>query len=197
MGSALKSTNGAATWTRLTALPFCYEVQDLAIDPQTPTTIYVATRGSGVLKTTDDGASWSAVNTGLSDGAELSVAALAIDPVDPDIIYAGNANGVFRSTNGGASWSYVSRGAMARVRALAIDPLDPAVVYAGGGSGVFQSADGGSSWIAINAGLTSLDVSDLAIDPALPTTLFAATAEGAFVLDQSTELEAGVNGPDR
>ena len=97
----------------------------------------------------------------------------------------------------GASWNHVSRGAMARVRVLAIDPLDPAIVYAGGGSGVFKSADGGSSWMAINAGLTSPDVSDLAIDPALPTTLYAATAEGAFVLDQSTELEAGGNGPER
>ena len=44
-------------------------VYALAIDPLTPTTLYAGTYGGGVFKSTDGGASWSAVNTGLTNSA--------------------------------------------------------------------------------------------------------------------------------
>src|SRR5437667_448603 len=37
----------------------------LAIDPQTPTTLYASSSGGSVFKSTDGGGNWSAVNTGL------------------------------------------------------------------------------------------------------------------------------------
>src|SRR5688572_1798880 len=65
----------------------------LAIDPVTPTTLYAGTldpagtgRG-GVYKSTNGGASWTAINTGL--GRFPAVHALAIDPVTPTTLYAG------------------------------------------------------------------------------------------------------------
>jgi hypothetical protein len=65
-------------------------VQALVIDPVTPTTLYAGTAGGGVYKSTDGGASWSALNNGLAD---IDVEALAIDPVTPSIIYAGTLGG--------------------------------------------------------------------------------------------------------
>jgi hypothetical protein len=47
----------------------------------------------GVYKSKDGGASWSAMNTGLTD---LNVTALAIDPSTPTILYAGTEVGVFK-----------------------------------------------------------------------------------------------------
>ena len=44
------------------------------------------TDGQGVLKSTDGGESWTAINSGL---ANLSIRALAIDPFNPTTIYAG------------------------------------------------------------------------------------------------------------
>jgi len=65
----------------------------LAIDPQRPTTLYAGTDG-GVYKSTDGGANWQAINTGLTN---LGVNALAIDPRTPTTLYAGTAGGgVFR-----------------------------------------------------------------------------------------------------
>jgi len=52
----------------------------MAINPTTPTTLYAGTYGGGVFKSTDGGATWSAVNTGLTN---KSVRALAIDPTPP------------------------------------------------------------------------------------------------------------------
>ena len=71
-----KSTDGGANWFALnTGLPNI-RVDALAIDPSTPTTLYVGT-DSGVYKSTDGGTSSRRINTGLTN---LSVNALAIDP---------------------------------------------------------------------------------------------------------------------
>ena len=52
-----------------------------------------------MFKSTNGGATWSAVNTGLTD---TYVNALAIDPATPATLYAGTwGGGVFKSTNGG------------------------------------------------------------------------------------------------
>ena len=77
--------NTGLTWTHL-------HRPALALDPTTPTTLYAGTDGGGVFKTTDGGASWSPVNTGLTCGRSLSpcnVSALALDPTTPTTLYAG------------------------------------------------------------------------------------------------------------
>jgi hypothetical protein len=111
----------------------------LAIDPQTPSTVYagVSPYGSnlsGVLKSTDGGASWTAVNNGLPP--RTVARALAIDPEAPLTLYAGTDGGVFKSTDGGANWSAMNEGPTnPSVHALVIKPLD---LYAGTyGGGVF------------------------------------------------------------
>src|SRR5262250_3185752 len=65
-------------------------VYALALDPTTPTTLYAGTGGGGVFKSTTGGASWSAVNTGLTN---TSVRALAIERLTPSTLYAGTFGG--------------------------------------------------------------------------------------------------------
>ena len=66
----------------------------LAINPLTPSTLYAGTWGGGVFRSTDSGATWTAVNTGLTN---QSVYALAINPLTPSTLYAGTwGGGVFR-----------------------------------------------------------------------------------------------------
>jgi len=64
----------------------------LAINPQTPDTLYVGTSG-GVFKSTDGGMNWTAINRGLTNRVGLSI---AINPNSPDILYAGTEGGVFK-----------------------------------------------------------------------------------------------------
>ena len=81
---------GTNVWTPIG--PEGGTINTLAIDPTTPSTLYAGTNG-GVFKSTDGGAHWGAVNTGLTN---LTVLALAIDPAAPNTIYAGtNGNSVF------------------------------------------------------------------------------------------------------
>src|SRR5262249_2422450 len=70
-------------------------------------TLYAATDGSGVFRSTDGGSSWVSMNAGIA-GDDLSITALALDPLPPATLYAGTATGkVFRFTTGGGSWQVV------------------------------------------------------------------------------------------
>ena len=63
----------------------------LAIDPRDARTIYLGTQ-TGVIRSTDGGENWSAVNSALPG---ISVSSLAIDPQEPYSVYAGTDAGLF------------------------------------------------------------------------------------------------------
>src|SRR5262245_2866064 len=178
---------GVEVWTKHGL--YGRDITALAIDPHIPSTLYAATSG-GVFQSTNSGASWRSVMTGLTN---TDVKALAIDPMAPSTLYAGTwGGGVFQSTDSGASWSPVNTGLTANtnVNALAIDPMTPSTLYAGTqGDGTFKSTNSGASWSPVNTGLydaasdpptIAYFVHALAIDPATPRTLYAATEGGVF-----------------
>src|SRR5687768_8870098 len=84
-----------------------------------------------------------------------------------------------RVAAGSSAWTSLGPGG-GLITALAIDPTAPTTLYAGTlGGGVFHSTDGGGSWTAINAGLTNLFISALAMTPA---TLYAGTGASVFAM---------------
>jgi photosystem II stability/assembly factor-like uncharacterized protein len=146
----------------------------IAIDPRDGKVVYVAAQGPlwsaggerGLYKSTDGGKTWKAAlsfsdNTGVTD--------VALDPSNPDIVYAaswqrrrhfytlingGPESAIHKSTDGGATWTRLRSGLppgdLGRI-GLAVSPVDPNVVYAtveaaGQGSGVFRSNDKGATW---------------------------------------------------
>src|SRR5438309_4775750 len=136
---AEKATAQDAVWT--TYGPYGGIIEALAIDPQTPTTLYAGapcTGGaadlegrSGVYKSIDGGRSWRAANT---DSNDTCIHALAVDPQMPTTVYAANGGGVSKSTDGGTTWSTASDGLPGNpVFQLAIDPQTPTTLYASGG----------------------------------------------------------------
>ena len=181
-----QSGDSGATWSLVNPRPTCC-ISTLAIDPQTPSTIYALTRDGGVLKSIDRGSNWIPANLGLpvDAGGRYRITSLVIDPENASALYTGNAlpgGGVFKTTDGGESWDLVNSGLPAGgIVALAINPQDPAMIYAiAQGNfgektgGVYKSTDGGTSWTAVNAGLDSnaYYVSILAIDPSNPDMVY-------------------------
>jgi hypothetical protein len=111
---------------------------DLAVDPQTPTTVYGGSR-AGVYKTTDAGAHWFSVSNGLPGDGHPIVDSLVMDLQDPSTLYAGisvrpvfepKGHGVFKTNDGGNTWTAATAGLGRYTFALAVDSQTPSTVYA-------------------------------------------------------------------
>ncbi len=70
------------------------------------------------------------------------VLTLAIDPVNPQVLYSGTTQGVSRSGDGGRTWRLVLRDSGYN-HVVAIDPKDPRTVYAGVAAGIARRERGG------------------------------------------------------
>lgn len=151
-------------------------VSAVAIDSSAPPTLYAATV-DGLIKSTDSGASWIAIQSELPHGVET----VAVDPQHPSTVYAVTSGKVFKSTFGGGSWREVSEGLSGKpVHALAMHPTTSSTLYAATDDGVFASIDGGEHWQAAQAGLLSTQVLAVAIDPNTPRIVYAGTSAGVF-----------------
>jgi photosystem II stability/assembly factor-like uncharacterized protein len=172
-----KSVDGGKHWTHV-GLKQSEHIGRIVIDPRDPDVVYVAAQGPlwttggdrGLYRTTDGGKTWNRIlhiddRTGVSD--------IALDPRDPDVVYAaayerhrrvwtlingGPGSGLHKSTDGGKTWQKLSNGLpkeeLGRI-GIAISPVDPDVIYAlveasGKAGGAFRSVDAGGNWEKMN-----------------------------------------------
>ena len=126
--------------------------------------------GLGVYKSADGGKTWKPTNTALSQDAH--VAAIAVDPIDPDRVFIGTTNhGLLLSTNGGTSWQQVKGGLPGKaVISLAINPDDPNFMAAGIiNQAVYISKDSGTTWKQSASGMPAeAALQAIVFDPANP-----------------------------
>jgi photosystem II stability/assembly factor-like uncharacterized protein len=187
-GGGFKSIDGGASWQALTGAG---GGNSIALDPTTSGVVYLGELG-GVSLTRDGGITFSFIQgSGLPPER---IAALAVDPATPSIVYAGTTNrAVFQSTDSGLHWSALATTGLidTSITTIAIDPSATATIYVGTPlGGVARSTNAGGSWTAVNSGLTLagnafLQVDALAMDPRSPATLYlAASVPGGQGLGQ-------------
>jgi photosystem II stability/assembly factor-like uncharacterized protein len=139
-----------------------------------------------MLKSTDGGQSWSAVDTGLPSGA--LVVSVGFDPKDAAAIYmavvfpTAEAGGILKSTDGGKSWRAISTGLPANtpIQSLAIDPVTSSTMYLIANGTLFKSIDGGTHWSKSANGLAAVDIGALAVDRFDAGTVYAAAGNSLF-----------------
>ncbi|MGZ3530829.1 MAG: WD40/YVTN/BNR-like repeat-containing protein [Vulcanimicrobiaceae bacterium] len=183
-GGIWKSTNYGQSWTNISdgKLPGVADpIGALAVAPSDPRVIYAGTgeadirgdfdTGDGIYKSSDAGKTWK--YAGLRETHMTT--ALAIDPRDPNVVYASSMGhvfkpnaerGVFKTTDGGKTWRKVlfvdaNTGGVQVV----MDPRNASVLYAamwqaqrvpwkltsgGAGSGLYKTTDGGAHWTKIS-----------------------------------------------
>jgi photosystem II stability/assembly factor-like uncharacterized protein len=169
-----KSEDGGKTWQHL-GLDDTRQIGSIVVDPHDANVAYVAALGHqygpnaqrGVFKTTDGGKSWNKV---LYKDENTGATALAMDPSDPNVIYAalwqtrrppwnvyppsnGPGSGLYKSIDGGATWKQLTNGLPAHVGriGLSISAAAPHRIYANVDSdsvdgGVYRSDDAGATW---------------------------------------------------
>jgi hypothetical protein len=103
--------------------------------------VFVAVGGFGtshVYMTNDGGANWSAIGTGLPD---VPFNAVLIDPVNPNVIYAGGDLGVYVSPNRGGVWYDFNNGMWDAVQVVDLAATaDNQLLAATHGKGMFRGA---------------------------------------------------------
>jgi photosystem II stability/assembly factor-like uncharacterized protein len=150
-------------------------------------TVYAATRGQGVIKSTDGGQTWSRASEGLATWADV----VAVHPSDGDIAYfvGGRISpfGIFPyqlyRTEDGVVWEQRDTGLPLGffgnpIIDLDINPATPAELYAvwhavGWGGIVFTTTNSGQNW-AVLATLAATPTSAIAIHPTAPQNVYAA-----------------------
>lgn len=152
-------------------------VPTIAPHPTDPNTVYIGSASGGVWKTTDGGANWIPLTDEL---ANLNHGCVAIDPSNPDTIYAGTGeyttyaegDGLFRSTNGGVDWERVATAGQVGTTCsrVIVDPSNPLRIHVTGNYGYVRSDDGGANWTNHLSGAAS----DMTIDPESPQVVFVA-----------------------
>ncbi|HYL06086.1 MAG TPA: hypothetical protein VE075_08590 [Thermoanaerobaculia bacterium] len=165
----------AAAWSPI-GPPDGATVQALAFAPSRPAVVYAGLAGGGVHRSDDGGATWTPAGFGLDNPA---VSSLAVDPTNPDAVYAATQRGFFRSADGGRTWQTAPTVNTLKAHAVAVDPVRPQVLYLGTAMGLFRSDNRGVSWKLLTVGLIpphrfDFEVVALAIDAVHPSQVYAA-----------------------
>ena len=161
-------------------------INQMIIHPTKPNVFYTATEGTGVLVSEDSGSTWVPKNNGLIQASEGTVSGyhircLAIDPANPEIMYAGMAAfGVFKTTDGGENWSTMNELlGDTFTKVMAIHPNKQDVLYLGtDGGGMYQRTSDSSEWEEIIEGMKNTYIKALVMDPKDPNMMYAGTDGG-------------------
>ncbi len=168
-----KSTDGGATWKHI-GLADSERISRIIVSPRDPRVVYAGVLGHvyapnaerGVYRSTNGGESWERV---LYIDDRHGVAELAMDPQNPNILYAGmwrferkpwthqsgsEQGGVFKSVDGGRTWSKLTKGLPKLLGRISVQPApsNPNVVYVLAESNegtLFRSEDRGETFTTV------------------------------------------------
>jgi photosystem II stability/assembly factor-like uncharacterized protein len=143
--------------------------------------------GVTVFTSWDMGRTWDAVlpsNLDVYLGGSISTA--FHEGTDGYLLF--HHSSLFRTKDTGRSWYECTKPSW-NGNVVAVDPREALHVFLGTyNQGIFTSQDGCKSWIASNAGLDSLLIHDIAIDPNNPDLVYAGTDSGVYVSFTAGEI---------
>jgi len=160
-------------------------VTTIAVDSRLPTRIYLGARGSGLWKSSDDGATWFPIGDSLPSA---QIDAIGIYPNDKDRVVVATPSGVFESRDGGSVWSLLTSEDLKAVGSgggalLIANKINPPL-YVSTKSGLRISTDGGRTWPTVRLPQAPASrVISLQFSTTDPSHLFASTANPPGVFE--------------
>ncbi len=200
-----RTEDGGKSWSKVDGLDADTGAVDIASDPAQPDILYASRwqvrrhpwldyfqptvgPGSGIVKSTDGGKSWSVVGSKGLPAGPLGRIELAVAPgTGSRRVWAGieraRGGGVWRTDDGGASWVEVNSDpslASSYTSDLVADPKSSEIVWAMGQS-LRRSLDGGHTFTYVKGSPGGDDYHSLWIDPSDPARMITGADQGAVV----------------
>lgn len=184
-----KSTDGAQTWTRLSA-----PLIKLAINPRNPHVVY-GIIGSPVarhvLVSRNAGSTWDTLFT-----FSRLVSLVRICPVDTAVLYAAADSGIFKSTDSGRNWARVFTREISEIQ---VAPSNNEVVYAADSpvrylvQRLYKTTNAGADWFEVSdTSFMNEPINEIAVNPVNPNTLYLAT--GDYLRPQPGDVHKSTDG---
>jgi len=169
-------------WTVVGPLATAGRVRSVIVHPSNPDVVYIGAAAGGVWKTTNAGTSWTPT---MDDANGIAMGALAMDPRNPDVLWAGTGEqvrrtssaylgcGLLRTTDAGATWTPAGLPSVGSFSRIIIHPARPSLIMAAAmntDAGVWRSTNDGSTWQRVFDG----QAYDLTTNPSNPDEFFVA-----------------------
>ncbi len=182
------------TWRCIGPANMAGRITAIAVVESDPSTYYVATASGGLVKTVNNGVTFTHL---FDKEGVVSIGDVAVAPSNPNIVWVGTGeanprnsvsygNGVYKSTDGGKTWQHMGLKQSFQIGKILIHPKNPDIVYVGAlgrlygpnpERGLFKTTDGGKTWEKILYVDDKTGVIDMAMDPFDPNTLIVAMWE--------------------
>ena len=201
-GDVYRSDDGGTTWTALAGV-HGKSIRALAMAPSDHNTLVIGAL-DGVFRSRDGGATWERMTPEnpevLENHASMrNFVSVAIDPQNPDIVYAGTRHLPWKTSDGGKTWHNLKDGILddSDVFSIIVDPKTPSRVYASACSGIYKSDNGAELFHRVQ-GLphSAIRTRVLKQDPQRPSIVYAGTTGGMWKTMDGGSKWSLVTSPD-
>jgi hypothetical protein len=182
LGYVFSSDDHGATWTSVIVTGTAGSIGpigNIVFDPKTPGTVYLATGGSGIYRSTDHGDTWVRIDD-LSQPFMANAYSISIATHPQDVLLvSGDSGRAFRSFDGGQTWENKENSGEVGARTYVFVDGDSTRLYAPDFFGLYFSSNVAGSWTRAAGALGGVQNTTLAYTEADGhTLLYAATTGG-------------------
>ena len=127
------------------ACPWQANVYSIDVSKSDNNILFCGSETGCINKSTDKGQTWTFVSQLYLVG--VGVTAIAIDPLNPNIVYVAGGNQIHKTTDGGKSWNpMLPTNGLFYADRLRIDPSNSQKIVAASSKGIYVSTNAGSTW---------------------------------------------------
>jgi photosystem II stability/assembly factor-like uncharacterized protein len=136
----------------------------------------------GVFRSKDGGDTWEHLSPANSPEVK-NIESIAVDPKDPDTVYAGTWHLAWKTSDAGANWQHINKGMIddSDVFSVIVDHDNPQIVFASACSGIYKSETAGNLFSKIQGiPFSARRTRVLKQDPTNENIVYAGTTEGLW-----------------
>jgi photosystem II stability/assembly factor-like uncharacterized protein len=196
IGEVFRSKDGGRNWETLPAM-HGKSIRAMAMY-RADSRILVAGALDGVYRSKDGGDSWERLSPANSSEIK-NIESIAVDPKDPNTVYAGTWHLAWKTTDAGANWQHINKGMIddSDVFSVIVDHDNPSIVFASACSGIYKSETGGNLFSKIQGiPFSARRTRVLKQDPTNESIVYAGTTEGLWKTTDLGKVWKRVSSPE-